>query len=324
MKEQIRQLIADGKTSRAIQALRQASSQLEDQDLQDETLIIAARYETYAREKRLGTNSAEEQRLALAQINHALLGILAQLPESSKALEEPYADSSPSADASRDTKRASIFARRNYWQWVVAASIVIGILAGIAGFSGYSLKDLFSGSGADDTFTVTVFVHGKKGTDERILKNQGQVMLGLRTNEMPGSINEKGEATFKEIPRSFKDKEVRIRIEHPQPYRATRPDSLYRLEPNAAIYVEVALEGMNRLFGRVMDFETEQWLDSVRVSVENIATFTDQYGWFELFIPEDKQRKFQRVSFYKAGYQTEDLDSIPVHTQQQIGISLKK
>ena len=47
------------------------------------------------------------------------------------------------------------------------------------------------------------------------LKTQGDVMLGLRTNEMQCSINEKGEATFKEIAMEFSGKYVPIRIEHP-------------------------------------------------------------------------------------------------------------
>jgi hypothetical protein len=146
----------------------------------------------------------------------------------------------------------------------------------------------------------------------------------VRTNEMQCSINEKGEATFKEISQVFNGQKVPIRLEHPQPYRATHPDSLYQLAPNAAIYLEVTLEGTNRLVGKVMDFYTEQWLDSVRVSVENIATYTDQYGWFELEIPENRQRKFQRVSFYKKGYKITELDSLPVHTQKEIQISLQK
>jgi hypothetical protein len=211
---------------------------------------------------------------------------------------------------------------RKIWEYIVGASIVVGILAGIFQIAGISIKDIVGGRSLE-TFTVTVYVHGKKGKDDRILKNQGQVMLGLRTNEMPGSINEKGEATFKEIPMGFKGQKVPIRIEHPQPYRATRPDSLYLLEPNAAIFVEVALEGTNVIKGKVMDFYTEQWLDSVRVSVENIATYTDKYGWFELKIPENKQRKFQRISFFKKGYAITELDSIPVHTQQEIHISLQ-
>lgn len=212
---------------------------------------------------------------------------------------------------------------RKVWEYIVGAGVVVGIWAGIFQIAGISIKDIFGGRPLE-TFTITVFVHGKKGKDDRMLKNQGQVMLGLRTNEMPGSINEKGEATFKEIPMGFKGQKVPIRIDHPQPYRATRPDSLYLLEPNAAIFLEVALEGTNVIKGKVMDFYTEQWLDSVRVSVENISTYTDKYGWFELKIPENKQRKFQRLSFFKKGFKIGELDSIPVHTQQEIHISLRK
>lgn len=200
----------------------------------------------------------------------------------------------------------------------------ITILTAIAAFGLYAAFNYGNLWTRQDTFSVTVFVHGKKGRDDRILKNQGQVMLALRSSEIPCSINEKGEATFKELPIGLKDTPVLIRIYHPQPYRAIHPDSLYHLQPNAAIYLEVALEGINRVFGHIKDFHTEQWLDSVRVSIENYATYTDKFGWFELNIPEDKQRKFQKLSFYKKGYHTEELDSIPVHTQQAIDFSLKK
>ncbi|MBK9962729.1 MAG: hypothetical protein IPP06_15825 [Saprospiraceae bacterium] len=214
--------------------------------------------------------------------------------------------------------------KRRLWEYIVSVSVILAILGGIAEFSGWNLRNFFDDTSPDDTFTVTVFVHGKKGKDDRILKNQGQVMLGTRTNEMQSTINEKGEATFKEISMGFKGKSWPMRIEHPQPYRATKPDSIYLLEPNAAIYLEIALEGTHQIFGKVMDFKTEQWLDSVRVSIQNFDTYTDPFGWFELNIPEDKQRKFQRVSFYKKGYAIVELDSIPVHTQQEIQVSLRK
>jgi hypothetical protein len=266
---------------------------------------IKASFEQLRSDGIKGILSFEQQTTEQNRINNRLLRFL-----NGEAVQTP--------DDPAPEKR-----ERNLWEYVVGAGVVVGILAGIFQIAGISVKDVFGG-GSPETFTVTVFVHGKKGKDDRILKNQGQVMLGLRTNEMPYSINEKGEATFKEIPMGFNGQKVPIRIEHPQPYRATHPDSLYLLEPNAAIFVEVALEGTNVIKGKVMDFYTEQWLDSVRVSVENIATYTDPYGWFELEIPENKQRKFQRVSFYKKGYEIDELDSIPVHTQQEINISLRK
>ena len=41
-------------------------------------------------------------------------------------------------------------------------------------------------------------------------------------------------------------------------------------------------------------------------------------------LPEDKQRKFQRISFFKKGYKIDALDSVLVHTKEEIQISLIK
>jgi len=273
----------------------------------DKVLVaqIKASFENLQRESRKGVLSFEQETTERNRITDRLLRVLNGDESDPKSFKTKHRD-------------------RKWWEYIIRFGILMGILGGIAEFSGWNLMKLLDGSGSDDTFTVTVFVHGKKGKFDRILKDQGQVMLGVRTNEMSCSINEKGEATFKEIAIGFKGQKVPIRIEHSQPYLAIHPDSLYTLEPNAAIYLEIALEGTDRVFGKVMDFNTEQWLDSVRVSIENQATFTDKFGWFELYIPKDKQRKYQRVSFFKNGYKIEELDSIPVHTQKEIQISLHK
>lgn len=302
-KEVISELVSNGQLAEALDMMLSMEMPAKDRTA---LLQIKASFEQLRKDSLKGILSFEQETTERNRINDRLLKLL-------------------NGEDSNPLLAGNIDHRRKWWEYVVGLGIIIGILGGIAECSGYNLKDLLErGNGTADTFTVTVFVHGKKGKDDRILKNQGQVMLGLRTNEMPCSINEKGEATFKEIPMGFQGQRMPIRIEHPQPYRATHPDSQYLLEPNAAIFVEVALEGTNVIKGKVMDFYTEQWLDSVRVSVENVATYTDQFGWFELEIPENKQRKFQRVSFFKKGYEIDELDSIPVHTQKEINISLRK
>lgn len=301
-KETILELVSNGRTAEALDKLLSMDLPLKDRSF---VIGIKASFEQMRRDSIKGVLSFEQQTTEQNRINDRLLYFLNE-----EAARSPFA-------------RISGNSRYKLWEYFVGAGVMVSILAGIFQIAGGSIINIFYG-GSPESFTITVFVHGKKGKDDRILKNQGQVMLGLRTNEMPCSINEKGEATFKEIPIGFKGQKVSIRIEHPQPYRATHPDSLYLLEPNAAIFVEVALEGTNVIKGKVMDFYTEQWLDSVRVSVENVATYSDHYGWFELEIPENKQRKFQRVSFFKKGYEIAEMDSIPVHIQQEIDISLRK
>lgn len=295
-------LVSNGYTAEALEKLISM-----DIPAKDKTTVaqIKASFESLKKGAMKGVLSFEQETTERNRINDRLLRFL---------------NGNNAALAGLETNPRSI----KWWEYMLTLGVLIGILASTAESTGWNLRDWFSQNAADDTFSVTIFVHGKKGTDDRILKNQGQVMLGLRTNEMPCSINEKGEATFKEIPIGFKGQKVPIRIEHPQPYRLTHPDSQFLLEPNADIYVQVALEGTHRVFGKVMDFHTEQWLDSVRVSIENLAAYTDEFGWFELNIPEDRQRKFQRVSFYKKGYAIEEYDSIPVHVQREIQVSLKK
>ncbi|MFM9947751.1 MAG: hypothetical protein ACKV1O_07435 [Saprospiraceae bacterium] len=292
-------LVAKGKTAEALEKF--LSLELPPK-VKSTVQQIKAAYENLKSDRIKGILSIEQENTERNRINNRILELLDSLDAD---LLLPVIEKSS----------------RNWRKYIVGAVIII---VSIWVVFCQTVKNYSSENAAPDSFSVTIFVHGKKGKDDRILKDQGQVMLGLRTNEMPCSINEKGEATFKEIPPGFKGQKVPIRIEHPQPYRATYPDSLYLLEPNAALYVEVALQGTNRIFGKVMDFNTEQWLDSVRVSIENVATYTDQYGWFELMIPENKQRKFQRVSFYKKGYEINESDSIPVHTQEEILISLIK
>lgn len=176
---------------------------------------------------------------------------------------------------------------------------------------------------ANETFTFTVFVHGQKGEEDKILRNQGEVCVYL--NSMPDKvkIDEDGRATFTEISPTFLNTKVRISVQHPQPYQSTNPDSLYELKKNGVVFLQVGLFGMDKIFGEVLDYKTGRFLDSVRVSILDVETFTNSNGWFELHIPADKQSKFQRVSFDKKGYEREVYDSVPVHTKQPFSIAMK-
>lgn len=176
----------------------------------------------------------------------------------------------------------------------------------------------------NDTFNLTVFVYGKGGKEDKILKGQGLVCVYLNSNPEKASIDEDGKAGFSEISPTFLNSKVRITIEHPQPYQSTHPDSLYELQRNGVIFLEAQLYDIDKIFGEVTDFSTSEFIDSVRVSILNIETYTNDKGWFELHIPADKQAKFQRVSFDKKGYGREVYDSVPVHTKQQFSIMMKK
>lgn len=325
MKSYLRKLVSKGKTEQAIQLILENIP--ESHDLHHEMVMLSGRFSSHKGTKRKRTTSSQEQNLLEAQINDTLLEIINQLDDSDlpsappEGLEEhgediPY-------DPTQDETAAAQSNSPNWWKYVAGIGVIIGILAGTAGITGYSLRD-FLGMEQSNSFSLTVFVHGKQGKDDRILKNQGKVVLDIGTARQEATINEKGEATFKELPAHFKGDSALISIDHPQPYLPKNRNVKYALTPKQAIYLEVELKGINQIKGTILDYENEQPLDSVRVSVENVASYSDEFGWFELDIPAAKQKKFVQVTFIKTGYHIERLDSIAPHTQQQIGISLRK
>lgn len=306
MKRQLRALIAEGKTARAINELLLITERLDDQDFHNEALMQAARHETYAREKRLGASSAEEQGLALAQINHALLEIVERLPDGAR--------------------RPGFIARRKWWEWVVAASVVAAMLGGLAEVTGLNLKDLFSRTGTAAN-TVTILVHGPGGKDDKVLPSRGIVKLIYGDAIVPEQINNEGEATFKQISDSFfaKDARVEILFEDPEgePYRAVRNDSLYQLTRGRYIALEVKLYGLERLKGIVKDFNTGKAIEGAKVRVQGEEATSNAYGEFTLDLPEDKQEKYQTIRAYHSDYQDYEMAKVPTQTQREIPVLMK-
>ena len=56
------------------------------------------------------------------------------------------------------------------------------------------------------------------------------------------------------------------------------------------------------VFGRVVDFETEQPVVGAMVGLQDLADTTDAFGQFRIEIPFSQQDKTQRVSVVKDGY----------------------
>ncbi|PHN94727.1 hypothetical protein CSC80_05105 [Maribacter sp. 6B07] len=191
-------------------------------------------------------------------------------------------------------------------------------------YLGSYLWNLDSKTPKIDSLTFTVFVHGPKGLDDLILKNDGKVVLVLKSDKREATINEKGEATFKEIPSVFKGKKVKIFINHQQPYRPIQLDSLYTVNDKSSIHLEVKLYETDSIYGSIFDSKNNKGLDSVRVSIRNISTYSDKFGYYELKIPNKYQKKLQDVRFEKNGYKAIVKGNVPVHTKQGLDILLIK
>ncbi|MFQ5446225.1 MAG: hypothetical protein ACE5FF_04765 [Saprospiraceae bacterium] len=295
-KENLKSLVADGQTGKVLEALLQYSKTKGFRHLGKAVQLLQARHAKYESDESLGLLDYRDAQLTRNQINAAVLELL------DGDLEKDL----PAAPAANGKKKGKLF--------LILAAVAVAVFL----FAKFALP------GSPRAFSLTVFVHGPEGPQQRILKNEGKVALHIGQDLREASINEKGEAGFKEIPPEFAEQKALIEIVHDQPYQSTHPDSLYELRPDVAIYLEVALQGTGKIFGTVFDFDSGDPLDSVRISVRNAATYTDSHGWFELEIPAALQAKFQKVSFEKAEYGFQQMDSIPVHTQQEIEVALMK
>jgi len=174
---------------------------------------------------------------------------------------------------------------------------------------------------------VTVIVHGEKGKDELVLPSRGKVKLIYGDANVVETINDKGEATFKQIPSDFfgSKSTVEILFFDPlgEPYHVLNPDSLYQLTKGKYISLAVKLDGLSQLKGIVKDFETGEPISGVRISILGVETFSNHYGEYSLSISSEYQRKLQTVRAYKEGYELYELSNVPIQTENECPIFMK-
>lgn len=223
----------------------------------------------------------------------------------------------------REVIRKNIFSKLTKKQ---SYTIIIVFMLLVWTLSILSIIQYTSGT-SENSSQLTVLVHGEKGKDDLVLTNRGKVRLIYGDANVVETINDKGEATFKQIPSDFfsPDASVEILFFDPEkePYKALNPDSMYRLTKGKYISLAVKLFGLDQLRGIVKNFKTGDPIDSARVSIIGVSTFSNQFGEYTLAIPKEHQRKFQTVRCSKDGYESYEFDNVPIQTQKEMVIRLK-
>jgi hypothetical protein len=205
-------------------------------------------------------------------------------------------------------------------------TIMIVIILLVWSLTIFSIIIYFIGR-SDDPSQLTVLVHSEKGKDDLVLANRGKVKLMYGDANVIETINDKGEATFKQIPPIFFSSEATVEIlffdPQGEPYRVINPDSLYQLSKGKYISLTVKLYGLSQLKGIVKDFKTGDLIQGARISILGIDTISNQYGEYSLSIPTEYQRKFQTIRAFKEGYEPYELKDVPIQTENEFPISLK-
>jgi hypothetical protein len=163
--------------------------------------------------------------------------------------------------------------------------------------------------------SVTVFVHGKKGKQDMILRQQGYVVMDIGAERKKATINENGEAYFQNL--QVGDN-VRLNIDFSEPYKSIYPDSVYNIDEEGRIYLPVALEGIEKVKGIVLYDDKPLEGVTVRIDMsESLSATTDVAGNFVIPIPDSLQNKKYTVWFIKTGFKAISKDAYP-----QTGIPL--
>jgi hypothetical protein len=166
--------------------------------------------------------------------------------------------------------------------------------------------------------SAAIFVHGKKGRQDMILRQNGFVIMDVGEERKRASINENGQAFFQNL--RIGDS-VRLNIDFSEPYKALHPDSVYIIQQNSKIYLPVALQGIERVWGRVL--YRDDPLEGVTVQIDSLSTSTKGDGNYNISVPEQMQRKEYQVWFIKKGYKSKSAPAFP-QTGEPLNIIMEK
>ncbi len=155
---------------------------------------------------------------------------------------------------------------------------------------------------ASRPFQTTIQIYGWKGKEQKPLQGLGTIELKLGDKTEKADINSNGEAIFKQIHSKYDGEKAHISISgtNNEPYYLL--DSVIILTKDEPIYVQASVNGLDRLKGQIIDGKTGEGLANATVSIQNIDAYTDEYGYFELSIPLEKQELEQEVNIFKQGY----------------------
>ena len=294
IKEKLKQLVVNGQTEEAVfLLLRLVQKGKIDKKLSDDIVAISSKYELAKGKKILAASHFD--RFELDQINTHLFKIINQL------------------DSSGTYGKHTL--KKGKWKYVFIFSILIGVLAGIAEFSGYQIKDLLE-VGSKDPLQLTIYVHGPNGRQDVILEDRGKIILDLGNERRVETIGENGRVNFRGIPRSLINQEVMVSIDAPGFY-VVNSDSLYLLS-DTPIYIRVKSDSQKVVNQINQDFPDKRKLDIIQgfvrtrdgemlsnanVLVENgISTLTDEFGFFQIDITNMKQKQKYLITVSKPGY----------------------
>jgi hypothetical protein len=167
--------------------------------------------------------------------------------------------------------------------------------------------------------SLTIFVHGRKGKNDVILAGHGFVNMRINGADNPEPIDSKGEAKFSNLRTGD---QFQLRISDSEPFLVENPDSQYVVGNEHQMYLQIYLQGIDRVFGSVTYREVP--LPGVTIFIDKLKGTTDSAGAFSIQIPLEMQAQSYRVAFQKEGFKKctktaypESMTPLPVSMEKR-------
>lgn len=329
-KDHLRHLIAQNRLEVAIHSLLALT---QNTHLHDEALAQSSRYNQYKTLETRGSEPTDDLNRMRANITHALLSLVEQLPESA-ALDASSDAAAPVDTPSPMTISAFYFSivalgvllalsvlvpdwtqRNNAFFKTLLALASAGVVTTLPGFLHFDLNNIVKTGGAlaafvlvylinpakeDKPFTFTVYMQDDKG-QIIWLAPEAEIIIDFPSGRKIANTNIQGEAEFRGIASADIEKPLRISLLKSSPYVLVQPDSIFDLRGKTAIYLPVKTEGLDKIRGTVQDSGGQFIADAI-ILVEGIADTSDALGRFEVHIPADKEKTRYRLLITKPGY----------------------
>ena len=285
---ELKQLIAENQTKKAIQRLLEATGKLGDTELQNEVIQQSSKYNDYLKEKAAGTKSQEHFDIQKANIDAALMYIVDKLP--------PASAKAP-AGAAEALAKARPFL---IGALVLLLLAVFLIKPSILGLEGTSNKGPFE-------FTVTLT--RPELPDYPPLQNAKlEIKLDNRWDQAP--VDEFGDADFKGIPGDFSGKAVPLRLV--SDYWELLQDSLF-LDGKSATLQTRPNGSLGMVRGSVQAADGQNYLAGVEIRLDNsqLRAISDTTGYFEIPVPVELQREKYSLTATCKGFEPQTLYGYP-------------
>ena len=292
--EKVQLLVAQNKAKDALQLLLTTARNKKRHRMVSQALLLMANLAKLKEDKRLNLDYPQNLGVRQAQINQSILNLVAR----SKSTKIPI----------WRTKRLILL--------FVLLCFGLGVVA----------IWKWAKTAWQKTGQQTVIVHGWQGITHRLLDRKGTLVMHYGNDNKAIPIGPRGEVTFKEVPGKFFERGTNVYFTLEvgnEPYTLSKTDTFYVLDHTKPIYLEVRLQGLDDLFGRVI-MPTGNAVANAKVwlPIINMEVLTDSNGMFRFKIPLEKQRKFQDISAYKDGFQQYLKKDIPMQTEGEVIIML--